>query len=267
MGRSTFSGNSSYYIDVDASVQSQNFAGNYSTIYWRVYVVKTYGDGFSAWGGGNSGWADGPNGGGRDLWDSSIDQYDFRNGSYTGTFTMASGTYRLNHDSDGSATYYVNAALTLTNLGTAQSGSGTKTAPKFNRATKPPAPKGLTLTDIQQMSMVYRFSSTGTGGSAITEWQIGYGLSSSSPQLFMSSTGTSTVSRLMPGKRYYFWSRGRNAQGWSPWSNRISAQTVAGAYVRVKGSWKLAIPYVRVKGVWRVARPYVRKSGTWEAAD
>lgn len=266
MGRTTFNGNSNYYIDVDASVQSQNFAGNYSTIYWRILVVKTYGDGFAAWGGGNSGWADGPNGGNPDLWNANIDAYDFRNGSYTGTFTMASGTYRLNHDSNGNATYFVNGRLNLVNLGSAQAGSGTKTAPKFNRATAPPKPSPIAVDNVDQTTARYRFSGNGDGGAAIIEWQIGFGLNASKPTHFLKSSGTSTVVGMAPGKTYYFWSRGRNSVGWSAWSNRLSAKTIAGARVRVKGVWKEAIPYVRVKGVWKMARPYVRKSGTWRAS-
>lgn len=127
----------------------------------------------------------------------------------------------------------------------------------------PPAPKVLGLDTITQTTMRYRFQSNGDGGSKILQWQIGYGHSSSGPQLYLTSGGTSTLVGLLPGSTYYFWSRGRNASGWGKWSARTGARTDAGAWVRVGGVWKEAVPYVKVNGVWRLAQPYVKKNGVW----
>lgn len=259
----TFSANGNYYLEVYASVQSQSVAANTSTIYYRVRVYKTYGDGFwSTTNMGNSGWADSNTGGSKNLWNNTNLAYDFRTGSNTGYWTFASGTFVVNHNADGTGTYWVNAGMTLYNLGSASVGTGTRTLPRL--ADTPPAPTPLGLDTITQTSMRYRFSSNGDGGSPILEWQAGYGTSSTTVQTYLSSSGTSTITGLQPATTYYFWSRGRNAIGWGPWSVRNSAKTLAGAKVRVAGVWKDAIPYVKVNGAWKLAEPYVKVAGTWK---
>jgi hypothetical protein len=116
--------------------------------------------------------------------------------------------------------------------------------------------------------MRYRFSGNSNGGSPILEWQIGYGTNPNSVQFTTPSSGTTVVGALSSNTTWYFWSRGRNAQGWGPWSNRLSAKTQAGgARVRVNGVWKNAIPYVKVKGVWKQAVPYVRVKGVWKQTN
>jgi hypothetical protein len=133
-------------------------------------------------------------------------------------------------------------------------------------ATKPPAPDPIGFYETTPTSIVYSFKSQGSGGSKILEWQIGYGTNASSIQHSLRSNGTSTVTGLKPATTYYFWSRGRNALGWGPWSVRMSRRTAAGARVRIGGVWKEAVPYVRVKGKWVVAEAWVRSGGKWHKA-
>jgi len=263
MGQATFSGNSSYKIDVNASLRSQS--GLTSTIYWRVHVIKTNSYGNSAWGNtGSSGWADSNRAGAKDLWNNGNMQFNFINGSNNGTFLIAEGTFNVTHRSNGTAEYFVNAGLNFVNLGSASAGTGTRSLPRIQTSTVPPAPDSLGVDTIEQTSMRYRFSSNGDGGSDILQWQIGYGTSPTATQSLISSNGTSTITGLQPGTTYYFWARGRNANGWSPWSTRSSGRTIAGARVRVAGVWKEAIPYVKVNGVWKVALPHVRVNGVWK---
>lgn len=129
--------------------------------------------------------------------------------------------------------------------------------------TVPPAPDPIGFYSTASTSITYAFRSQGTGGSKVLEWQIGYGTSPSKVHATIKSGGTTTVTGLKPATTYYFWSRGRNAKGWGPWSVRMSRRTPAGAWVKKGTAWKEAIPYVRVKGVWKVAQPYVRSGGTW----
>lgn len=130
---------------------------------------------------------------------------------------------------------------------------------------EPDAPKPVGISAVTQTSLKYQFNAgASAGGTGVLEWQIGYGTSSASPTTFLSSSGISTITGLQPATGYYVWSRGRNAVGWSPWSARLYAVTVAGAWVRVGTGWKQAIPYVKVNGVWKVARPWSRQAGVWK---
>ena len=263
MGTATFSGNSNYYIDVDAALVSQNQAGNYSTIYWRVNVVKTYGYGFQATTNtGNSGWANSSVGG---LWNDGNMAYNFANGQMTGTWTIAEGTFNVQHDASGNASYWVNGGLTLYNLGSASAGTGTRALPRIQTSTTPPAPTGLGIDTLTQTSMHYWFGGNGDGGAPILEWQVGWDPVGNYATAFMNGgNGGVTITGLSPAQTYFVWSRGRNANGWGPWSNRLSARTVAGARIKSGGAWHEAIPYVKVNGVWRLAQPYAKSGGTWK---
>lgn len=260
MGTDAFSGNPSYTLEVTANLQSQNVAGNYSTIYYRMRVLNGNGGGYWATTNmGNSGWLDSSTGGNPDLWSNGNMAYDFRGGT---AWTIAEGTFRVYHRSDGNAEYWVNGRLDLYALGTAQTGSGTRSLPSLAKA--PPAPTPLGIDQVDQNSFRYKFRGNGDGGSDILEWQVGYGTSSGSPQKYTKSSGTTVVNGASPGTTYYLWSRGRNAVGWGPWSARSAVTTYTGARVNVGGVWKNAVPYVRVNGVWKMAQPYVRSGGIWK---
>lgn len=258
-----FNGDTGYKLELYTNLSSQSVSGNYSNVYWRVRVVNIGGPWYWATTNmGNSGWADSSLSGSQDLWSNSNLAYDFRDGS---SWTFASGTMRIYHNSSGSGSYWVNTAMTLYGIGYARVDSGTIGLPRIYEP--PPAPKPLGVDLEEQTSMRYKFSSTGDGGESVDEWQIGYGTSSTNVQKYLSSSGTSTITGLTPATTYYFWSRGRNAAGWGPWSARSSGRTLAGARVRVGSVWKDAVPYVRVNGVWRLAQPYVRVNGVWVPTD
>lgn len=267
MGQATFSGNSHYQIDVDAALVSQN--GNSSTIYWRVIVIKTGSFGNSAWGNtGSKGWADSNRAGANDLWANNNIQFNFQNGSQNGNFTMAEGTFVVNHNADGTGSYHVSAGLTLMSLGSASAGTGIRSLPRTNVKTVPGKPVGLSVDQATSSSLRFRFSGTTDGGSPIREWQIHYGANPTFGEFAIASDGTSIIGALTPGKTYYFWARGRNDIGWGPFSDRMSGKTLAGlARIRVNGVWKNATPYVKVNGVWKIAQPYVKVSGAWKTTN
>lgn len=127
----------------------------------------------------------------------------------------------------------------------------------------PPAPTAPVITNVQQTSAHARISGNGDGGSAVLEWQIGYGKSSTTPELTKSGWDID-ITDLDPGEVYYFWGRGRNTYGWGAWSARSSATLFAGAWVNYNGVWKRAVPYVKYNGVWKVATPYAKISGLWK---
>lgn len=257
MGTATFSANGNYYIDVDAAVQSQNQAGNYSTIYWRVDVVKTWGTGFY---GSGSGWCNSNVG---QVWNNGALRYDFRNGASTGRWTIASGTFNVGHDANGYANYEVIGSLSLSSLGGATAGSGVKSAP---RIPKPPgAPFSLGFRDILPTSLVHQFSGTTDGGSGILGWEIHYGTDpTGNGNKILASGGTSLITGLRPATQYYFWSRGRNGVGWGPFSVRDQAKTLSAARVRIQGEYKNAIPYVKHEGVYKMILPYIKDKNVWK---
>lgn len=260
MATDTFSGNGNYYLDVNASLVSQSVSGNYSTISWYVRVYKTFGSGFY------SGASSGNNGNLTSVagtrWNGSGFAYDFRNVAVGGYLQLASGTFQVAHDANGNGAYWVSSNVNLVSIGNAATGTGSRTLPKINRV--PPAPTPLSLDMITPSSIRYRFQSNGGGGGTFLEWQIGYGLSATTPQLFMASGGTSVVPGLQPNSSYYFWSRGRNTIGWGPWSTRMSAKTLPGMRIKVGGVWKDALPMVKVNGVWKIAAPLVKVNGVWK---
>jgi|ERR1043165_7154200 hypothetical protein len=90
----------------------------------------------------------------------------------------------------------------------------------IQRSTVPAAPIMLSVTPISSSALRVVFTGSYDGGSVVVEWQIGYGLSGGGPTAFVGSGGTSDIGGFASGQRVYFWARGRNAVGWSNWSNR-----------------------------------------------
>lgn len=129
----------------------------------------------------------------------------------------------------------------------------------------PEAPNTPIVSDPTQTSIIASFTDNGNGGSAITAREIGYGKSIvTGIEASVTYTGVTTIPGLQPGQVYYFWSRVRNAVGWSPYSVPASLKTVAGAKVNVNGVWLDAVPYVNVSGTWKIARPWGRIAGVWK---
>lgn len=139
----------------------------------------------------------------------------------------------------------------------------------FPRSTVPPAPSIVSFNTIRHESVGTTFSGQGDGGSAITGWQIAFGTNGSSQtgagNTIYSSSGTNSFSGLKPGQYYAAWARGGNAHGWGPWGPGNSFYTLGGAYVKLAGIHKHAVPYVKVGGIWVPAVPHVKVAGLWKS--
>lgn len=116
------------------------------------------------------------------------------------------------------------------NIGQQATGTqGLGGAASFNtyifRPTAPGAPISRAVDEITATSARYRFEGTTDGGSGIIEWQAWTATDAGFTQNVQAvgSNGTTTFTGLLPGNTYYFRSRGRNAVGWSGFSNTISA--------------------------------------------
>lgn len=259
MAQATFSGNGNYRIDVDAAFLGHS--GLSSNIYWRIIVHKTNTTGHRAWGSnGSSGYADASVG---RVWTNGNMEYNFQNGSMSGSFTIAEGTFNVAHRPDGNAEYYVSGGLTLTGLGSASATTGWRSLPRIQTATVPQAPTGLGVDQNEMTSLRYRFSGNGDGGAPILEWQALWQEGSGPQNPLGWQSGTLILPGLKPGTNYNFWSRGRNSVGWGPWSGMSSGRTLAGSRVRHNGTWKEAVPYVKHNGAWKLAQPYSKINGIW----
>ena len=122
------------------------------------------------------------------------------------------------------------------------------------------------ITAATSTTVSIKWTAASNGGSAVLEYEIGYGTIASSAQQFKSSSPdlVETITGLTPGVGYYFWVRARNAIGWGEWSARGGSDGVAGAWVLVGTTWQRAVPYVNVGGTWMLAEPWVKQSGTWK---
>lgn len=128
----------------------------------------------------------------------------------------------------------------------------------------PDAPSSPVMSDITQLTMIANYSPNGDGGASISSYEVCYGTDPVTPQVVVTASPGTTISNLLPGTTYYFWARVGNSVGWSPWSARSTARTIAGARIKVGSVWKEAVPYVRDGGVWKVARPWGRVAGVWK---
>lgn len=132
----------------------------------------------------------------------------------------------------------------------------------------PYAPSAVTYSSIKQTSVTTAFTLNGDGGSAITAYQLSYGLTSSADTTTAIVTSLSnSVTGLNPGALYYFKVRAQNSIGWGDWSAISNVTLVAGAWVKDGVVWKRAVPWVRDGGVWKVAKPWGRVAGVWRESS
>jgi len=129
----------------------------------------------------------------------------------------------------------------------------------------PDAPASVTFTNVKQISVDAAFKDNANNGVSITTRQIAYNTANTlTGATSITSDGSTSITGLKPGLKYYFWARTYNSIGWSAYSPVTSVQLRAGAFVIVNGVPKPAVPYVNVNGVWKVAKPWQRNGDIWK---
>lgn len=153
-------------------------------------------------------------------------------------------------------------------------GTGPSSTPiTVTLTSSPTAPSAPTFSNVLPTSLTIKWTApSSTGGVALTGYKVrmfeGSDTSGSSTDVDLTGTATTTsITGLNPGQLYTFQIFAVNSStdndGLSDPSPTSTIQMLAGAWIRVAGDWKLAVPYVRTDGVWKLAVPYVRESGTW----
>lgn len=148
---------------------------------------------------------------------SGCHSLDFRGGQ--SAITLGSGsTGWFGHDGNGRLTIVVDCWHGPASVfGTADPGAAYFVT---DTIAKPPgAPFSVSVDQATTSSLRYIFSGTTDGGSPILEWQA----QADDDPAFGSpitswSSGSTTFTNLVPGTRYYFRARGRNAVGWGGWA-------------------------------------------------
>lgn len=243
-------------------VRRNSTSGNSSNYAWELLAEKiAY----------STAWASDPT-----AWNVSIagnnwsgtGSMDFRS---VNTRSFGSGvTGWVAHDGNG----YLNFSASANHAGGGLIGSascgGTFSADRIPQV--PGAPYSVAITQVTATSMVYQFSSTTDGGSAILEWQVQYATNSGFSTGVVSiggGNGIVTLSGLTPGTAYWVRARGRNAVGWGPYGNAFSATTLSGAFVGNSSnpSFSAAAVYVGKDNSFVLSSVYVGKDGSFVVAS
>jgi hypothetical protein len=112
---------------------------------------------------------------------------------------------------------------------TSISGIGTSTtfSHAIDRASVPSAPSRPVISSIKSTSFVATFSDGSNGGASINSRQIAYSPTSDRGDGdVVSSDGSTTISGLSTGTKYWIWARTHNSEGYSAWSSAATATTL-----------------------------------------
>lgn len=184
--------------------------------------------------------------------------FDFRNSD---SLLLSRFDQWVAHDANGYLNYYVHQWCNAQVLGYVEYSSN-YSAPRIAQVT--PAPTGKSLDQITPTSMRYIFQNNGDGGSGTLEWQVSYATASDFTNAqTMDSGGTAILTGLLSGTTYYVRSRGRNAVGWGPWSNVLSAKTLSSVKVSDGTNWVTPQITVSNGSVWQAPEVYVSIDDQW----
>jgi hypothetical protein len=114
----------------------------------------------------------------------------------------------------------------LQDSGTSGLGGPTVHQININRATPPGKPSVPNASLITSTSVFISFSDGDNGGAAIDSRQIGRAFTSTGSKTLYSSDGSTSITGLTPGTKYYFWARTHNSEGYGGWSDQRIVNTL-----------------------------------------
>ncbi len=183
--------------------------------------------------------------------------------------TYIDHTFTVEHNSDGTksvnfTTHYGNTTVAFD--GPSSSGANLT----LTRIGSHPDPPGQPqFSNITPTSVTVSWSaSPDDNGYSIDDYRLRRWNGSSQSGTYVDSIAnnrTRNITGLTAGQTYTFAVYAHNRAGWSNASTDNHLGMLAGAWIRVGNSWKMAVPYVRVNGVWKQAVPYVRVNGVWKS--
>lgn len=189
-------------------------------------------------------------------------------------FNFIGHSFTVNHDSDGSKT--VSFAVHYSDTGTAMFGGEQGSSATLSLTligSHPGQPGAPVATNVLPTSMTVSWTPpTDDGGYPIRSYLLTRykgDNTSDDPNPVQSSVFGTTVNLtgLAAGMDYTFtvqaYNGPGNGTGYSDPSDETTVGTLAGAWMRVDGVWKVAIPYVRRSGTWHMAVPWIRQAGIW----
>ena len=167
------------------------------------------------------------------------------------------------------------ATYTFTTLAQNAVGWGLESRPTTLTMTMRPDPPGnVHVSNVGLTDLTVNWSAPGnTGGLPIGGYlvrrYVGSSASGSYVDTFLDSGARSVrINGLSPGQLYtfvvYAQTTATDNGGFSNPSGSATVRTLAGVWVNVSGTWRLAVPYVRRNGVWTPTVPYVRSAGVWK---
>ena len=195
------------------------------------------------------------------------------------TQTWIDQTFTCTHDGNG----YCNVSFTIGFGSTGTSSIGGPASVTCSMSLdripkKPTSPGAPSFSNVLPTSLTVSWNASGDNrGSSIDSYLLRYweGQVSSPTGGYVDHSMQNDLSRnvtgLTPGKWYTFCVYAHNgaaeANGFSEPSTLKQIQMLAGAWIKISGTWKLAIPYVKVSGVWKMALPYIKSGGTWKMTN
>lgn len=190
-------------------------------------------------------------------------------------FVFIDHTFTVSHNSDGTKTItcQVNYSNTGTAMFGAEQGSGA-TLTLTTIGSHPGSPGAPVASDILPTSMTLDWTPpTDDGGYPIRNYVLTQYLGDNttddlSPVTYTVFGTTINLTGLRAGQDYTFTVQAYNGPGagtgYSDPSSETTVGTLAGAWMRVDGVWKVAIPFVRYSGTWHMAVPWIRVAGAWK---
>lgn len=262
-----------YKLRLDVSESSYSIENNTSTVSWSLYIVNGYKDGqyyrFNAY----FSYSATINGSKRVDFAGNVDTTDVGQGQ---PHTLASGTYTIAHNNDGTKT--ISCSATCSGGGSFGPGNGSCSG-------------NLTLTTIPRAATINSFSGTDIDNDFsigytkyVNDWTYYLRLSlSDNTQLDRVVYNTSGDIYRLPesAKDIIYNSVGNNdtvqikavIETYNG-NTKIGESTALtntcninrNMWLNVSDTWKRGIPYVNINGVWKKGIPYININGVWKKA-